>query len=135
EIVLTEGVASAQTQLSDIQAGTMDLTNDTSVNPSSIPSLAASKIPNFVIYPWSDTFPYLVFNLRSPDSGGAAGKQLVRAAVNYGLDKTAVIKAEGGPQVGQILNTVIPPGNVGYQNYNDYGQQRDGRRRRLQVRP
>src|SRR6185437_12271120 len=121
EIVLTEGVASAQTQLSDIQAGTMDLTNDTSVNPSSIPSLAASKIPNFVIYPWSDTFPYLVFNLRSPDSGGAAGKELVRAAVNYGLDKTAVIKAEGGPQVGQILNTVIPPGNVDYPNNNGTG--------------
>ncbi|HMD92362.1 MAG TPA: ABC transporter substrate-binding protein [Trebonia sp.] len=120
EIVLTEGVTSAQTQLSDIQAGTQDLTNDTPVNPSSIPSLAASKVPNFVIYPWSDTFPYLVFNLRSPNSGGAAQKQLVRAAVEYGLDKTAVLKAAGGPDVGTLINTVIPPGNLGYQNTNLY---------------
>lgn len=120
QIQVTEGVDSAETQLSDIQAGTQDLTNDTPVNPSSIPSLAASKAPNFVIYPWSDTFPYLVFNLRSPDAGAAAQKQLVRAAVETGLDKTAVIKAYGGPDVGKVINTVIPPGNVGYQDYNLY---------------
>ena len=120
EIVVTEGVASAETQLSDIQAGTMDLTNDTGVNPSSIPQLAASKAPNFVIYPWSDTVPYVVFNLRSPDANGAMQKQEVRAAVEYGLDKTAVLKAAGGPDVGTTINTVIPPGNLGYQNYNLY---------------
>ena len=53
-IVLTEGVTSAQTQLSDIQAGSQDLTNDTGVNPSSVSQLAASKVPNFAIWPWSD---------------------------------------------------------------------------------
>ena len=73
-----------------------------------------------MIYPWSDTLPYLVFNLRSPDSGDAVQKQLVRAAVETGLDKTAVVKAYGGPDVGKIINTVIPPGNVGYQNTNLY---------------
>jgi len=120
EIVLTDGVASAQTQLSDIQAGTEDLTNDTGVNPTSIPSLAASKIPNYVDYPWSSTVPYIVFNLRSPNQGGAIQNLLVRQAIEYGLDKSAVLKAAGGPQVGTTINTVIPPGNVGYQNYNLY---------------
>ena len=120
EILVTEGVSSAETQLSDIQAGTMDLTNDTGVNPSSIPSLAASKIPNFQIYPWSDTFPYIVFNLRSPNTGGAIQKLEVRQAIEYGLDKSAALKAAGGPQVGTILNTIIPPGNVGFQNSNMY---------------
>src|SRR6202012_530052 len=37
-----------------------------------------------------------------------------------GRDKQAVQKAYGGPAVGQILNTVIPPGNIGYVNYNLY---------------
>jgi peptide/nickel transport system substrate-binding protein len=120
EIVLTDGVASAQTQLSDVQAGTEDLTNDTGVNPSSIPSLVASKAPNFVIYPWSDTVPYIVFNLRSPNTGGAIQKLLVRQAIEYGLDKSAVLKSAGGPSVGTTINTVIPPGNVGYQDYNVY---------------
>ena len=61
-----------------------------------------------------------MFNLRSPDANGAAGKLLVRQAVEYGLDKSAAVKAIGGPAVAQIINTVIPPGNVGYVNYNLY---------------
>ncbi len=121
EIVETINGSSAQTQLADIEAGTMDITSgDTTLNPASIPGLVASHIPNFVDWPWSDTFPYIVFNLRSPDASGAMGKVLVRQAVEYGLDKVAVVKAYGGPDVGTIINTVIPPGNTGYVNYNLY---------------
>ena len=100
KIVLTMGVTSAQTQLSDMQAGTEDVTNDTPLNPASLPALEASSNPNFKIWPWSSTNPYIVFNLRSPDANGAMGKLLVRQAVEYGLDKVAVQKAYGGPPVG-----------------------------------
>ncbi len=31
-----------------------------------------------------------------------------------------MVKAIGGPAVAQVINTVIPPGNVGYVNYNLY---------------
>jgi peptide/nickel transport system substrate-binding protein len=121
EIVDTLGVTSAQTQLSDMQAGTQDvIDSDTPINPSSIPSLIASKVPNFVIWPDSNLFPYIVFNLRSPDAGGAMQKLLVRQAIEYGVDKSAVVKAIGGPAVAAVSNTVIPPGNVGYVNYNMY---------------
>ena len=119
-VVLTEGVTSAETQLADMEAGTQDLPMDTSINAASIPGLVASKAPNFVIWPWSSTFPYIVFNLRSPDANGAAGKLLVRQAVEYGLDKSAVLKSIGGPDVADMINTVIPPGNVGYQDTNAY---------------
>jgi peptide/nickel transport system substrate-binding protein len=121
EVVDTLGVTSAQTQLSDLQAGTQDvIDSDTPINPASIPSLVASKASNFQIWPDSDLFPYVVFNLRSPNAGGAAGKLLVRQAVEYGMDKAAAVKAIGGPSVAQVTNTVIPPGNVGYQDYNLY---------------
>ena len=120
EIVDTLGVSSAQTQLSELQAGTEDIISDTPLNPSSIPSLEASHDPSFYVFPWSTTQPYIVFNLRSPDSSGAMGEVLVRQAVEYGLDKVAVQKAYGGPTVSSIINSVIPPGNVGYQNYNLY---------------
>ena len=120
-IVDTFGVTSAQTQLSDMEAGTQDLMDSgTTLNPASVPSLLASHPPNFQIYPWSSTFPYIVFNLRSPDANGAAGKLLVRQAVEVGLDKSAVVKATGGPSVASLLNTVIPPGNTGYVNSNMY---------------
>jgi peptide/nickel transport system substrate-binding protein len=120
EIVDTLGVSSAQTQLADMQAGTEDLISDTPLNPSSIPALQASHDSNFFIFPWSTTEPYIVFNLRSPDSGGAMSKLLVRQAVEYGLDKVAVQRAYGGPAVSSVINSVIPPGNIGYQNYNLY---------------
>jgi peptide/nickel transport system substrate-binding protein len=120
QIVETLGVVSAATQLSDMQAGTQDLPSDTPMNPASIPSLESSKPSNFEIFPWSTLEPYVVFNLRSPDANGAMGKLLVRQAVEYGLDKEAVQKAYGGPAVAQIINAVIPPGNIGYQNYNLY---------------
>jgi len=119
-IVDTFGVTSAETQLSDMQAGTQDVISDTPINPSSIPSLIASKVPNFHVWPWSSTFPYIVFNPRSPDENGAMGKLLVRQAIEYGVDKSAAVKAIGGPSVAQVLNTVIPPGNTGYVDSNMY---------------
>jgi peptide/nickel transport system substrate-binding protein len=120
KIVLTIGVTSAQTQLSDMQAGTEDVTNDTGLNPASLPALETSGNPNFKIWTWSSTVPYIVFNLRSPDANAAMSKVLVRQAVEFGLNKVAVQKAVGGPPVGPIINTVIPPGNAGYQNTNAY---------------
>ena len=121
QVVDTFGVSSAETQLSDLQAGTEDLIDSsTPVNPASIPSLIAANSSNFHIWQYSTTFPYIVFNPRSPDAGGAVGKLLVRQAVEYGLDKAAAVKAIGGPAVAQILNTVIPQGNTGYVNSNMY---------------
>jgi peptide/nickel transport system substrate-binding protein len=120
KIQLTINGASAETQLSDIQAGSQDLPNDTDVNPSSIPSLAASKAPNFQIWAGSNTQPYIIFNLRSPNESGAVQKLALRQAVEYGLDKVAVVRSAGGPEIANIINTVIPPGNTGFVNSNVY---------------
>lgn len=120
KIQLTINGSSAETQLSDIEAGSQDVINDTNVNPSSIPSLAASKEPNFQIWDGSNTQPYIIFNLRSPNQGGAVGKLALRQAIEYGLDKVAVVRSAGGPLIANIINTVIPPGNTGYVNSNLY---------------
>jgi peptide/nickel transport system substrate-binding protein len=120
EVQVTLGVTSASTQLADMEAGTEDLPMDTAINPASISGLLASNPSNFRIWPDSDLYPYAVFNLRSPDANGAMGKLLVRQAIEYGLDNAAAVKAIGGPAVAQVTNTVVPPGNVGYVNYNLY---------------
>ncbi len=117
---VTEGVTSAQTQLTDMQAGSQDLPMDTNINPPSVPGLLASHPPNFGVWAWDNTFPYIVFNLRSPNSNGAMNKVLVRQAVEYGVNKVAVQKVYGGPKVTTIINSVIPPGNLGYTSANLY---------------
>src|SRR6266700_1503151 len=122
-ITMTMGVTSAATQLADMQAGktgTYDFVDDTGVEPTAIPTLLAKHDPKFYIWPWTSTLPYVVFNVRSPNSGGAMTKLGVRQAFEYGVDKVAVQKAQGGPDVSKVISTAIPPGNVGYQNYNLY---------------
>jgi len=122
EITETDGVASAQTQLADEQADTFDIdgADPGGTAPTAIPGLIAKHDPKFKVWPDSNTFPYVVFNLRSPNTGGAMGKLGVRQAIEYGINKVAVQKVYGGPTVTQIINTAIPPGNVGFQNYNLY---------------
>jgi len=120
-IVETLGVASAATQLADQQAGTQDIVGaDTPMQSTAIQGLISKKDPKFKVWPWSSTFPYVVFNLRSPNSGGVMKKLGVRQAIEYGINKVAVQKVYGGPAVSQIINTAIPPGNTGYVNYNLY---------------
>ena len=123
QITETFGVTSLQTQLADLKAGTYDLfagEGAASVNPASVPQLVASHDPRFYAWPGSNTVPYIVFNLRSPDAKGAMGNLKVRQAFEYGVSKVAVQKALGGPTTAKIINTVIPPGNVGYANSNIY---------------
>jgi peptide/nickel transport system substrate-binding protein len=125
-VQVTLGVTSAQTQLTDMEAGSQDLPMDTSINPPSLPGLEAAKKPNFSINAWTDVFPYVVFNLRSPNSGGAMGNLKVRQAIEYGIDKSAVQKVYGGPTVTTQLGSVIPPGNVGALSSPVYPQANGG---------
>jgi peptide/nickel transport system substrate-binding protein len=116
KIDITIGQTNAVTQVDEIKAGTEDLQMDTPFPP----DLIASELANpankstFKVWPWSDTNPYIVFNLQSPDAGHAMAKLGVRQAAEFTVDKTAILKLEGGPSVGKIINTAIPPGNVGY---------------------
>ena len=71
EITVTMGVNDAATQLADMQAGKFDLPLDTTINPSSYQQLVSTHDPKFFVWPWISTVPYIVFNLQSPNNGGA----------------------------------------------------------------
>lgn len=120
KITVTMGVTDAQTQFNDMKAGQYDLPLDTTIVPSEVPTLESTHNPKFRAWPGSNTFPYVVFNLRSPNNNGAMGKLAFRQAVEYGINKVAVQKVVGGPSVGTILNTAIPPGNTGFVNSSQY---------------
>lgn len=65
--------------------------------------------------------PYLVFNLRSPNAGGAMRNVLVRRAIAYAVDKRAVgeiLSVLDAPN--KPLHGVIPPGSSGHREYNPY---------------
>jgi peptide/nickel transport system substrate-binding protein len=121
QMVVTEGTASNQTALANVQAGTDDLMWDLPVPTPSIPQLEASKNPGLHIYTDSGSSnPYLAFNLKSPTANHALAKLKVRQAIEYAINKVAIAKIYGGTKLNPILNGSIAPGNVGYANYNYY---------------
>lgn len=82
--------------------------------------------------------PYLVFNLRSPNEGGAVRDLRVRRAIAYAIDKAAMVRFLDDMNVGTVTvtaHTAIPYGNVGHREYDRYptpGDRGDpGRARKL----
>ena len=118
-IDITQGQDAGPVQ-QQIQAGTADLEWDTTVPTPNIPALQAAKDARLGLYPALDTNPYLVFNLQSPTANSALKNVKVRQAIEYAVDKTAIGQVYGGPALNTPLNQVIPPGNVGYQQFDLY---------------
>jgi peptide/nickel transport system substrate-binding protein len=134
KIVVTMGQTNATTQVDELKATTSgagspeDLMMDTPFPPQMINQMLSSKNPDFKLWPWSDTNPYIVFNLQSPDGNGAMKKLKVRQAMEFTVNKSAIQKLFGGPAVAKVIGNSIPPGNVGFQPitlYNTSGNQGD----------
>ncbi|HEV3001231.1 MAG TPA: ABC transporter substrate-binding protein [Solirubrobacteraceae bacterium] len=67
--------------------------------------------------------PYLVFNLHSPNAGGAVRDLRVRRAVAYAIDKVAVAELFDDMGTGaepQPAHSAIPPGNFGHREHDRY---------------
>jgi peptide/nickel transport system substrate-binding protein len=121
KVVVTLGTSSDQTVLTDIQADSQDLfLADLSIPSQSIAPLQAAHDQRLRIWPSSNLNPYIILNLRSPNDGAAMSKLGVREAIEYGVNKSAIVKVNGGPAVNDIDTSAIPPGSVGYQPYTHY---------------
>ncbi|MDL4816698.1 ABC transporter substrate-binding protein [Actinomadura opuntiae] len=117
-IQITLGQDSPENVQQQIEQGAADLAWDQPVPTSAIPRLRDD--PRFAVLETPNSSPYLVFNLHSPNNGGALGDRAVRQALEYAVDRSALIKIVGGPLVAKPLHTVIPPGNSGYAAADPY---------------
>jgi peptide/nickel transport system substrate-binding protein len=118
-ITITEGQDEGPVQ-QQLQAGTADVQWDTTVPTASVPALKATKDARLGIYPSGSTNPFLVFNEQSPNNQGALGKPAVRQALEYAIDKVAIGQIYGGPSLNTPLDQAIPPGSLGYEQYDPY---------------
>jgi peptide/nickel transport system substrate-binding protein len=116
KIVINEGQSSATATQQELQGGSADLSWDNAFPPADIPGMQASHDPNFAIYGGHISNPYLVFNTQA----GPAKTLAVRQAIEYAVNKVAIAKDYGGVALNPPITTVIPPGNVGYQQFNLY---------------
>lgn len=106
-----------------IQAGTpaADMEWGTVGPPQSqIPSLIASHNPLLVTGPTYALNPYILFNFRSPNNGGALKQLSVRRAISYAINRSELVQDAGGPKISPPLTHVLPSGVLGSQNFNLY---------------
>jgi ABC-type transport system substrate-binding protein len=103
-----------------LEAGTADMSWDTYVPTAEIPGLQARKDPNLALVSNGNTNPYIVINTLSPNAGGALKKLKVRQALNYAVNKKAVIQVLGGPALNAPLGQILTPPILGYKKIDPY---------------
>jgi peptide/nickel transport system substrate-binding protein len=106
-----------------IEAGTSaaDMEWGTTVPPSSqIPSLLASKNPLLITGSTYAENPYVLFNFKSPNNGGALKQLSVRQAIAYAINRSELVQDAGGPAISPPLTHVLPNGVLGSHNFDLY---------------
>jgi len=118
-IKLTEGLDQNAVQ-QQIAAGTADLSFDQAVPTADLAQLLQAKDPRLFIGPPGTFSPYLVFNLQSPNNGGALKNVKVRQAIEYAIDKVAIAQFYGGLSINTPATQVLAPVDAGYQKFDLY---------------
>ena len=75
-----------------------DMQWDVHVPSNDVPSLIATKNPDFQLVTEGSTNPYIVFNTISKNNTGALGKVQVRQAIEYALDRWPLSRTPEGRQ-------------------------------------
>lgn len=103
-----------------LQAGTADVALDASPSPTLIQQLKATSGDRLGFVDSGAQNPFLVINTKSPNNGGALADIRVRTALQYAVDKAAVVQTLGGEDVAAVSNGVFGPGVLGHHDFNLY---------------
>jgi peptide/nickel transport system substrate-binding protein len=117
-ISITQGSDEGPVQ-QQLQAGTTDVSWDTTVPVANIPSLLAAKDPNAAKV-GGGRIDYMVFNTLSPNNNKALANPKVRQAIQYAVNKKAVIQVLGGPDLFTCTGNVLSPPILGYKKFDLY---------------
>jgi peptide/nickel transport system substrate-binding protein len=119
EIVLN--AASKESIQQQVEAGTLDMY--LRGNPPNAAADKAERIKDTRLHVDKDgaCVFYLSFNLHHNSVGGKAiQNKVVRQAINYAIDKTAIIQVLGGPRNGSPAGQILTPVLLGYKKMDPY---------------
>ena len=120
-VEVTLNAASRESIQQQIEAGTLD-----SYLRGAPPNAAAENAERLQdkrlkVDKTGDCVFYIVFNLHHSTAGGKAiQNKVVRQAINYAIDKTAIIQVLGGPRNGDPHGQILPPTLLGYKKIDPY---------------
>ncbi|MBD3782436.1 MAG: ABC transporter substrate-binding protein [Micrococcales bacterium] len=122
KILVNETVSQDSTQ-QQLETGTpsADMQFDNLTPASRVPALVAKKDPNLHIGDTASSNPYLVYNTKSPNNGGALGKVEVRRALSTAINRANIVQVLGGDLLNSPLTHVLPSSIVGGEtSFDDY---------------
>ncbi|MDR1711045.1 MAG: ABC transporter substrate-binding protein [Propionibacteriaceae bacterium] len=117
-IEITYGVA-ADAAMQQVQSGDANILYGMQVPPAQYATLSTTGDENIVIYPSGATF-FLWINSVSPNNNGALAETKVRQALQYGVDKQAMVQQLGGPDVAEPATGIFGSTVVGHSNNDAY---------------
>jgi ABC-type transport system substrate-binding protein len=121
--ILDAGVAVESVQ-QQLQAGTADMSWDEMPPTADRVQLLTAKDPNLMLGPAGDHDAndlYLPINFLSTSNGGALKKLAVRQALEYAVDRAAVVQVQGGPEIARPSDQAAVSAASGYHaGYDPY---------------
>lgn len=112
-----EGDAAMQ----QLQAGSADMLFDLSPSPANIQQLITAGDKKFTTMATGGVDQFMWFNTKTTNNDSLLQKLEVRQAIQYAIDKKAVVQVMGGPDIASVTNGIFGPGIVGYQEFSLYG--------------
>lgn len=121
EIDETLNAASKESIQQQVEAGTLDMyLRGNPPNAAAAKAEAAHDTRLHVDKDGACVF-YISFNLHHDSAGGKAiQNKVVRQALNYAIDKTAIIQVLGGPRNGTPAGQILTPVLLGYKTQDPY---------------
>ncbi|GAA1773233.1 ABC transporter substrate-binding protein [Agromyces lapidis] len=118
-IEMTMGVE-GDAAMQQLQAGSADLLFDLSPSPANIQQLKAQNDDKLSTMENGGVDQFMWINTKSPNNGGALADLKLRQALQYAVDKTAVVQTMGGEELAGVTNGIFGPGILGYEEYDPY---------------
>lgn len=120
-VQVTETLTQAQIveQLATNSAGA-DVGWDSPIPAASVPAFLAAKNPRLTLGPTYGVDPYILFNTASPNNAGALRTRAVRQAIEFAINRSDLVRDDGGPDLAPPLTHVLPSGILGSKPANAY---------------
>ncbi|MBN7794452.1 ABC transporter substrate-binding protein [Microbacterium esteraromaticum] len=118
EMTMGSEVDAAMQQL---QAGSADMLFDLQPSPANIQQLTAMGDEKFSTLENGGIDQFLWFNTKTDNNDSALQKVEVRQALQYAIDKSAVVQVMGGEEIATVTNGIFGPGINGHKAYSLYG--------------
>jgi peptide/nickel transport system substrate-binding protein len=97
-----------------------DVSFDVGPDPVQANQLLNQNDPNLNVQSAIATDPYLVFNTKSPNNGGALSQVSVRQGLSYAINRNDLVQDAGGPKLNPPLTHILPPQIEGSPPAKDY---------------